>query len=122
MPGLLLLFLRKVELYRDISSKSGLRSSLLLLPAPLLPVVLGVRRVRRRVVDVGGLGGGGGRRGRRLLVQGQLVHHGGERLAVVAEAGVLSAASVAAGVDSVGPGVSLNSWITIQLFLLRDHS
>ena len=40
-------------------------SSLLLLPSPLLPVLLGVRRV---LVDVGGLGGGGGRCGRRLLV------------------------------------------------------
>ena len=111
---LLLLFLRKYSqgkaAYYDISSKSALRSSLLLLPAPLLPVVLGVRRVRGRVVDVGGLGGGGGRRCRRLLVEGQLVHHGGERLAVVAEAGVVSAASAAAtGVDSVGPGVSLNN-------------
>ena len=81
-------------------------SSLLLLPSPLLPVLLGVRRV---LVDVGGLGGGGGRRGRRLLVQGQLVHHGGEGLAVLSEARVISAGAgtAAAGVDSVGSGVGL---------------
>jgi len=43
----------------------GRAEVLLLLPSPLLPVLLGVRRV---LVDVGGLGGGGGRCGRRLLV------------------------------------------------------
>ena len=84
----------------------------LLLPSPLLPVLL----CMCSVVDERGLGGrgSGGRGGRRLLVQCQLVHHGGEGLAVMAEAIVLSsssssssAAAAAAGLNPAASGVSL---------------